>query len=122
MLSINCWIGGVRISEGCNGRAFARSTGCPMRAIFRMDISGLYGGPSRPENRRKSGTNKDHWRTMTQEPTFRFCPACGGALETRQLKAGDPARLVCTRCGYIHYFDPKVAVGTIITTGSDDRV
>jgi 8-oxo-dGTP diphosphatase len=59
---------------------------------------------------------------MTQEPTFRFCPACGGALETRQLKAGDPARLVCTRCGSIHYFDPKVAVGTIITTGSDDRV
>ena len=58
---------------------------------------------------------------MTQEPAFRFCPTCGGPLESRQLKAGDPARLVCARCGYIHYFDPKVAVGTVITT-TDDRI
>jgi ADP-ribose pyrophosphatase YjhB (NUDIX family) len=58
---------------------------------------------------------------MTQEPAFRFCPACGGPLETRQLKAGDPSRLVCGRCGYIHYFDPKVAVGTVITT-ADDKI
>jgi len=58
---------------------------------------------------------------MTHEPAFRFSPACGGPLETRQLKAGDPARLVCDRCGYIHYFDPKVAVGTVITT-ADDKI
>ncbi len=58
---------------------------------------------------------------MIQEPTFRFCPACGGPLEPRQLKAGEPSRLVCGRCGYIHYFDPKVAVGTVITT-ADDRI
>ena len=58
---------------------------------------------------------------MTHEPAFRFCPACGGPLETRQLKAGDPARLLCGRCGYLHYFDPKVAVGTVITT-ADDKI
>lgn len=58
---------------------------------------------------------------MMQEPAFRFCPACGGRLETRQLKAGDPRRLVCGGCGYIHYFDPKVAVGTVITT-TDDKI
>jgi 8-oxo-dGTP diphosphatase len=58
---------------------------------------------------------------MMQEPAFRFCPACGGPLETRQLKAGDPRRLVCGRCGYIHYFDPKVAVGTVITT-TDNKI
>lgn len=58
---------------------------------------------------------------MTQEPTFRFCPTCGGPLEARQLKAGDPSRLVCRRCGYIHYFDPKVAVGTVITA-EDDKI
>jgi 8-oxo-dGTP diphosphatase len=57
----------------------------------------------------------------THEPAFRFCPACGGPLEPRQLKAGDPARLVCSRCEYIHYLDPKVAVGTVITT-ADDRI
>ena len=51
-------------------------------------------------------------------PEYRFCPACGGALETRRLKATDPDRLVCTACGFVFYMDPKVAVGTIIR--SDD--
>ena len=46
--------------------------------------------------------------------TYRFCPSCGGALESRLLKDGDPERLVCTTCGFVFYLDPKVAVGTII--------
>jgi ADP-ribose pyrophosphatase YjhB (NUDIX family) len=45
---------------------------------------------------------------------FRFCPVCGGELETRLLKAGDPERLVCSRCTFVFYLDPKLAVGTII--------
>jgi 8-oxo-dGTP diphosphatase len=48
------------------------------------------------------------------EISYRFCPTCAGALEPRQLKAGDPERLVCTRCGQIIFMDPKVAVGTIV--------
>jgi 8-oxo-dGTP diphosphatase len=52
---------------------------------------------------------------------FRFCPSCGGALESRLLKAGDPERLVCAACGFIFYLDPKVAVGTIIRD-DDERV
>jgi ADP-ribose pyrophosphatase YjhB (NUDIX family) len=46
---------------------------------------------------------------------FRFCPVCGGGLESRSLKNGDPPRLVCTTCGFVFYLDPKLAVGTIIT-------
>jgi 8-oxo-dGTP diphosphatase len=49
---------------------------------------------------------------------YKFCPACGGRLEQRLLKAGDPHRLVCARCGFVFYLDPKVAVGTIIRTDS----
>jgi len=52
---------------------------------------------------------------------YRFCPACGGALEKRSLKASDPDRLVCAACGFVFYLDPKVAVGTIITT-DDSRL
>jgi 8-oxo-dGTP diphosphatase len=52
---------------------------------------------------------------------FRFCPACGSAFETRQLKAGEPLRPVCARCGYVHYLDPKVAVGTVIVT-ADEKI
>ncbi len=47
---------------------------------------------------------------------YRFCPTCGGRLEARNLKAGDPDRLVCAACGFVFYLDPKVAVGTIIAT------
>ena len=49
-----------------------------------------------------------------EDPGYRFCPACGGALEPRLLKAGEPERLVCVVCGHVFYLDPKVAVGTII--------
>jgi 8-oxo-dGTP diphosphatase len=45
---------------------------------------------------------------------YRFCPECGGRLEARTLKSGDPERLVCAACGFVFYMDPKVAVGTII--------
>ena len=50
------------------------------------------------------------------ELTYRFCPTCAGALESRLLKPGDPERLVCTKCGQVIYLDPKVAVGTIVRT------
>lgn len=45
---------------------------------------------------------------------YRFCPHCGGELELRSLKSTEPDRLVCARCGFVFYVDPKVAVGTII--------
>lgn len=53
---------------------------------------------------------------------YRFCPRCGHLLEQRQLKAGDPQRLVCPACAFVFYLDPKVAVGTIIRTAADHIV
>jgi len=53
---------------------------------------------------------------------YRFCPACGGPLEKRSLKATDPDRLVCSACGFVFYLDPKVAVGTIITVSDSQLV
>ena len=58
---------------------------------------------------------------MPMDTVWRFCPACAGTLELRLLKRGEPERHVCTRCGAVHYHDPKVAVGTIIAT-ADDRI
>lgn len=52
---------------------------------------------------------------------WKFCPSCAGLLELRLLKRGEPERHVCTRCGQVLYQDPKVAVGTIITT-DDARI
>ena len=94
--------------SGCSGRAFARSTGCPMRAIFRIDIGGLYARQSA----------RCRWMTTT----YRFCPACGGPLETAaaQGRGSGAARVHAVRP--VLYLDPKVAVGTIITAADDDRL
>ena len=56
------------------------------------------------------------------ERAFRFCPHCGGAFNARILREGEPARLVCDRCGFVFYLDPKVAVGTIIRTADHEIV
>lgn len=44
---------------------------------------------------------------------YRFCPVCAHPLQTQVIKSTEPGRLVCSRCGYVFYLDPKVAVGTI---------
>jgi ADP-ribose pyrophosphatase YjhB (NUDIX family) len=52
---------------------------------------------------------------------YRYCPICGGELESRLLKATEPMRLVCGTCGFVFYLDPKLAVGTIISD-ADRRI
>ncbi len=46
--------------------------------------------------------------------SYKFCPLCGGELTERLIKAGEPKRLVCTRCGFIFYIDPKLAVLALV--------
>jgi len=44
---------------------------------------------------------------------YRFCPCCGGGLARRRLKAHEPERLVCGKCTFVFYLDPKVVAGTV---------
>ena len=48
-----------------------------------------------------------------RSPEYNFCPRCGGRLETRLLKDGDPERLVCGACGFVFYLGPKLVAGAI---------
>jgi len=50
--------------------------------------------------------------------SYRYCPRCGHGLEKRSLKPNEPDRLVCPRCGFVFYIDPKIAVGTVIRSDS----
>jgi ADP-ribose pyrophosphatase YjhB (NUDIX family) len=63
------------------------------------------------------------WHLAAHDEThaYKFCPRCGGELERRVLKASEPVRLVCQRCTFVFYLDPKIAVGTIIRE-SDGRL
>jgi mutator protein MutT len=45
---------------------------------------------------------------------YRFCPSCGDGLESRQLKAGEPERMVCVGCEQVFYLDPKLAAGVVV--------
>ena len=60
---------------------------------------------------------KDHDHAPVE---YRFCPRCGGGLESRKLKSHEPERLVCRQCSFIFYLDPKIVAGTIFTI--EDRV
>lgn len=53
---------------------------------------------------------------------FRYCPRCATALVHRPEKGRGPERPTCDTCGFIHYLDPKVAVGTIIRMPDDEIV
>ncbi len=46
---------------------------------------------------------------------YRFCPRCGARLESRKLKPNEPDRLVCGKCSFVFYLDPKVVAGAIFT-------
>src|SRR4051812_36049702 len=74
---------------------------------------------SRPPFRHHVGVIEPWVDAHDAAPEYRFCPRCGGTLEGRIIKTGEPERLVCTACGFIFYLDPKVAVGTIIRTAQD---
>ena len=44
---------------------------------------------------------------------YKFCPRCGGPLEGRKIKAGEPERLVCSGCGFVFYQGPKLVAGAL---------
>jgi ADP-ribose pyrophosphatase YjhB (NUDIX family) len=46
--------------------------------------------------------------------SFSYCPECGAGLALRLVKVGEPERLVCATCDYVHFPDPKVAAGCIV--------
>jgi ADP-ribose pyrophosphatase YjhB (NUDIX family) len=58
----------------------------------------------------------NHLHPHDESHSYRYCPRCGGALERRVLKPSEPIRPVCIQCGFVFYIDPKIAVGTIIST------
>ena len=51
---------------------------------------------------------------MHEIASYKFCPPCGGRLEKRLIKPGEPQRLVCTACSFIFYLDPKLSVIAVI--------
>ena len=46
------------------------------------------------------------------ERVIRFCPYCGVPVERRFLHGAE--RAACPQCGWIHFEDPKVAVGVLV--------
>ena len=51
---------------------------------------------------------------------FRFCPVCGASLKSSKVKEHEPARLICEKCDFIFYLDPKLVACTIVEI--DNRI
>lgn len=47
--------------------------------------------------------------------TAGFCARCGGEVERRVPAGEDRERDVCARCGTIHYQNPRLVVGTVVS-------
>lgn len=53
-------------------------------------------------------------------PKISFCPACGGPTEHRIPNREEKPRAICTVCGLVHYQNPKMVVGCLVT--HEDKV
>lgn len=49
-----------------------------------------------------------------------YCVECGGRLAEQWVAGEGHSRLVCGRCGYIHYLNPKIVAATLPIL--DDKV
>ncbi len=45
----------------------------------------------------------------------KYCPQCGGVLDWRRLQDEQHLQPVCTRCGQVHWQNPKPSVSGLIT-------
>jgi ADP-ribose pyrophosphatase YjhB (NUDIX family) len=55
------------------------------------------------------------WRHGVEQ--IRHCQLCGGALQWTYVAEQRAEHKVCTGCGRIQWFNPKVAAGTLILSG-----
>ena len=51
-------------------------------------------------------------------PALKFCTQCGGGLIQQIPEHDDRARAVCPACHHIHYVNPKIVAGSLVTQGS----
>ena len=51
--------------------------------------------------------------SLDQTIEYRFCPKCGAPLVLKRLKDLEPERLVCKKCEFVFFLNPKVAAGTL---------
>src|ERR671938_244115 len=50
---------------------------------------------------------------IVNPPEYNYCPRCGARLELREVKAGEPERLVCEECSFVLYLGPKLVAAVI---------
>lgn len=46
---------------------------------------------------------------------MKFCVNCGSSVDQRIPEGDNRARHVCSSCGHIHYLNPKIVAGALVT-------
>src|SRR5215212_5616263 len=60
-----------------------------------------------------------HAKDYLTTTEYRFCPRCRSRLERREVKSGEPERLVCQGCSFIFYQGPKLVAAAIFELGGE---
>jgi ADP-ribose pyrophosphatase YjhB (NUDIX family) len=84
-------------------------------------VSDASGRERRERNPAKKGRMHAHpgsWKERLERT--RFCTRCGGPLEWTFVPEAKRECKVCSRCGRVHFFNPKLAAGTL--TRIDGRI
>jgi ADP-ribose/FAD diphosphatase len=58
--------------------------------------------------------NKSWERAERASFSMRFCPKCGGRVESVVPRGDDRFRAVCSSCGEVHYKNPTMVVGCLV--------
>ncbi|MDG2149113.1 MAG: NUDIX hydrolase [Planctomycetota bacterium] len=57
----------------------------------------------------------ESWTQAERTPfSMRFCPKCGGRVESVVPSGDDRVRAVCSSCGEVHYKNPTMVVGCLV--------
>ncbi|KAK9821087.1 hypothetical protein WJX74_010726 [Apatococcus lobatus] len=83
---------------------------CP--SLFRAERFAIHPGPGRTATATMSASTIQ--KDKPSKMQAKFCKQCGGTI-TFSIPEGDQEwRHVCTSCGFIDYYNPKMVVGCIV--------
>jgi ADP-ribose pyrophosphatase YjhB (NUDIX family) len=62
----------------------------------------------------KGAVHPNHRVQRDYPAKVRFCPLCGGAMQSRLIAPENVKRKVCDVCGFVHFPGPKLVAGCLV--------
>ncbi|KAG0619949.1 hypothetical protein M758_4G177500 [Ceratodon purpureus] len=105
---------GVRALSGGRRGGGADALGVGVSKMSRRDP--VVCSPSASSSAAEASSSSENVQAMPKvfRPVVSFCQSCGGTMEQRIPEGEHEMRAVCSKCGSIHYQNPKMVVGCLV--------